>query len=539
MKKLKILTNKIFLIFGITAILLSVSCDKDLLTEMPKDFLSPDNTFINTEGFEAGLTALYANVRGTHCSFQGMHEKARQVLYGQGADISYYQDRKTYLSDYNTFNSSDQRVALYSWRKYYSIVKDANVLITRAENEDVKWDSDTDKIGILAQARFFRAFGYRCLVWLYGAVPIIREEITYVKLDFVRDPVSDVMDFILDDLNFASQNLPAENPDGARLSKAAADYLLAETYIGLEQWDDAIAAANRILNDNQYDLMYTRFGSMTDKPGDVYGDLFRYGNQDRTSGNTENIFAWQYEFDVEGGHYNSNERSYGPYLEKLKSPDNMQAILKDEFLGRPVAHSRITPWVETGMWDDFDNDMRNSEYNVKRHFYINNPESAHYGEEILPTQDSYDLHYMFPYYQKFTHPHGHPQGYDKSGKIYNDWYVFRVAGVYLLRAEAYLGKGDNTNAAADINTIRGRALASLVAPGDVDIDYILDERSRELLCEEHRRITLCRTGKLVERTILHNPVSGPTIQDFNKLFPIPQSEIDANKEAVLEQNPGY
>ena len=146
---------------------------------------------------------------------------------------------------------------------------------------------------------------------------------------------------------------------------------------------------------------------------------------------------------------------------------------------------------------------------------------------------------MFPYYQKFTHPHGHPQGYDKSGKIYNDWYVFRVAGVYLLRAEAYLGKGDNTSAAADINTIRGRALASLVAPGDVDIDYILDERSRELLCEEHRRITLCRTGKLVERTILHNPVSGPTIQDFNKLFPIPQSEIDANKEAVLEQNPGY
>ena len=190
------------------------------------------------------------------------------------------------------------------------------------------------------------------------------------------------------------------------------------------------------------------------------------------------------------------------------------------------------------MWDDFDNDMRNSEYNVKRHFYINNPESAHYGEEIQPTPENY-VRYLFPYYQKFTHPHGHPQGYDASGKIYNDWYVFRVAGVYLLRAEAYLGKGDNTSAAADINTVRGRALASPVAPGDVDIDYILDERARELLGEEHRWVTLSRLHKLVERCRLHNPVSGPTIQDFNRLFPIPQVEIDANKEAVLEQNPGY
>ena len=74
---------------------------------------------------------------------------------------------------------------------------------------------------------------------------------------------------------------------------------------------------------------------------------------------------------------------------------------------------------------------------------------------------------------------------------------------------------------------------------DVDIDYILDERVRELLGEEHRRVTLCRTGKLVERTKLHNPVSGLTIQEHHALFPIPQNEIDANKEAELVQNPGY
>jgi len=285
-------------------------------------------------------------------------------------------------------------------------------------------------------------------------------------------------------------------------------------------------------------LMYDRFGSMTDKPGNVYWDLFRMGNQDRSGGNKENIFAWQFEFDVDGGAQLAVERAWGPFLERLKSPDNKQAILKDEFLGRPVVFIRITPWVETGMWDDFDNDIRNSEENVQRVFLVNNPESAHFGEPIAATDANY-VRNLFPYYKKFTHPHGHPQGYDTGGRIYNDWYVFRVAGVYLLRAEAYLGKGDNTNAAADINVIRSRAGASMVAPGDVDLDYILDERARELLGEEYRRITLSRMGKLVERTKLHNAVSGPTIQPFNRLLPIPQVEIDANKEAELAQNPGY
>ena len=146
---------------------------------------------------------------------------------------------------------------------------------------------------------------------------------------------------------------------------------------------------------------------------------------------------------------------------------------------------------------------------------------------------------MYPYYQKFTHPHGHPQGYDTNGRIYTDWYLFRVAGVYLLKAEAYLGKGDKPNAAAAINVVRGRANAAPVAAADVDIDYLLDERIRELLGEEARRIVLIRTGKLVERTKKYNAVSGPTMQDYNALLPIPQREIDINDESVLEQNPGY
>lgn len=112
----------------------------------------------------------------------------------------------------------------------------------------------------------------------------------------------------------------------------------------------------------------------------------------------------------------------------------------------------------------------------------------------------------------------------------------------MLRAEAFLGMGDKASAAADINMIRNRANATPVSPGDLDMDYILDERIRELYMEEFRTITLMRTGKLIERTRKYhdNPMlPGANIQNYHELFPIPQSQIDLNIESDFKQNPGY
>ena len=78
-----------------------------------------------------------------------------------------------------------------------------------------------------------------------------------------------------------------------------------------------------------------------------------------------------------------------------------------------------------------------------------------------------------------------------------------------------------------------------VTPAEVTLDYILDERARELIFEEDRRVTLQRTGKLVERVRKYNNLNKGNIQDFHALFPIPFAEIEANKDAVLAQNPGY
>jgi hypothetical protein len=129
-----------------------------------------------------------------------------------------------------------------------------------------------------------------------------------------------------------------------------------------------------------------------------------------------------------------------------------------------------------------------------------------------------------------------------GGNDHKDRYSIRLAETILLRAEAYINLGLKDLAAADINMIRNRAQATPVAPANVTIDYLLDERARELYGEENRFITLRRVGKLVERVraLNNNPKNpGLNIQDYHVLFPIPQNQIDLNINAPFPQNPGY
>ena len=98
---------------------------------------------------------------------------------------------------------------------------------------------------------------------------------------------------------------------------------------------------------------------------------------------------------------------------------------------------------------------------------------------------------------------------------------------------------NNAQGAAEaINVIRKRANAPEITANQATIDFLLDERIRELVGEELRRFTLVRTGKLVERVKKYNPYSS-TMDEHNTLWPIPQTIIDSNKGAEFPQNPGY
>jgi tetratricopeptide (TPR) repeat protein len=147
-----------------------------------------------------------------------------------------------------------------------------------------------------------------------------------------------------------------------------------------------------------------------------------------------------------------------------------------------------------------------------------------------------------------------------AGGTYNDAYMFRLADTYLLRAEAYARLKQFDKALLDIKTVRDRAKAVPATLEDVSatgvsgvagLDYILDERMRELGIEEHRRLTLARLGEDVfyNRVLAYNPYyagsygsRGMVGEPFSKSFTrysIPQTAIDANKDAELIQNTGY
>lgn len=124
----------------------------------------------------------------------------------------------------------------------------------------------------------------------------------------------------------------------------------------------------------------------------------------------------------------------------------------------------------------------------------------------------------------------------------------RLGETYLLRAEARFKQGNSQGAADDINVLRERAYPEYpskgkVDAGKVDMNFILDERVRELLFEENRRMTLVRTGTLVERAALNTEktIKGEItgLESKHLLLPIPLTEIQRNTGAVLEQNPGY
>lgn len=135
-------------------------------------------------------------------------------------------------------------------------------------------------------------------------------------------------------------------------------------------------------------------------------------------------------------------------------------------------------------------------------------------------------------------------GSDPTGTFVDtDFPMFRLADIYLMYAEAHLrgGGGDKALAISYINLLRTRAVADQVTDADFTLDFILDERARELYWEAHRRTDLIRFHKFVEASYLW-PFKGGTsggsdVDPKFLLYPIPASDIVANPGLI--QNNGY
>lgn len=567
MKKIK-LYLLIIIVFFVNVISFT-SCNEDeLLTETPKDFYSPENSYITNNQFQMAVNNLYYDL--IYIAWGG-NDDARCALF-YATDFAY--NATNYLpgqlgklNDYKNVMIPNFSVPLYIWTYCYSMIKDANTIIDRLDNPRCQV-LEADKAIFRSEALFFRAFAYRTLAHLFGGVPLVLNEVTSPLRDLTRATRDEVYQQCATDLEYAVANLKNidEVKDG-KVAKQSCQHLLSEIYISLKEWDNAIQTATAVINYSACKLMTSRFGSRKNEPGDVYWDLFRLNNQNRSSGNTEGLLVMQYDYLNAGSTINyTGPRFYLPSYEGLSlGGKTLFAGNTDAKGGRGIGWIRPTDFFFYSLWTiDGKNDIRNSDYNIVRDWKIDNPQSPYFGQWVV--QDGINkmagldtVRFWYPFIRKVSRVSNFPADlYQKNtdgtvkmtvnGEIlvtnaanasFKDEYLFRLAETYLLRAEAYIGKGTPANAADDINTIRLRANATPISASDATLDFLLDERLRELYCEEWRMVTLTRLGKLAERDRAYNPYAGVTISDYHNLWPIPYSEIERNIFGNIEQNPGY
>lgn len=518
------------------------ACKKSFLNEELKSTYAPQNTLKDSLGFDAAITGLIFQFRqqwtgepqGLICVMQVGTDIAISVQ-PQGAEVPY--------TNYAALNSQDVGASFY-WSWAYQIINNANFIINGVLDPSLAGMSATYKKGIEAEARFYRAYAYNFLSTLYGGVPIIEKPITSPKTDFVRDTQDAVINFIITDLEFATTNLrdidyisKVIRREG-RVCKSAAEQLLAEVYLRAKKPDLAEIQCKNIINSGFFQLTTSRYGVKSTSPGDPFSDMFITGNQRRRQGNQEAIWVIEQEYNVLGGAAfqpgNTTPSDQHRRVWVARYVDITGVDISDSLGGRGIARMRLSNWVIYNLYKP--NDMRNSRFNIRRNFYYSS--GSKIGQRVIPSPAD-TLYKLCPYTTKWNNY----VAADAFGYAdYKDFIMMRLGETYLLLAEAQLNQNKLAEAAETLNILRARAKASPIQASDVTLDFILDERARELLAEENRRMTLVRTGKLAERVLNLNSFyqgQGASIKSYNMLMPIPQSEIDLNRNANLEQNPDY
>ena len=534
------------------------ACQDDYLQEEPQSFLTPNITYNSDAGLAAGSVGLYDEISSIYFNSQLMRDY--QSLANAGTDFMRNgiqpseQEIVALTESYGaaTFDANLSNL----WSHYYRLANNATtVLESSAEHE---WTNQSMKAQAEGEAHFFRGWGHLWLTMLWGDVPSIRASVRGIKVDFEQETQAQVISYAIEDFQAAVASLPEEITQPGRLDKAAANHMLAYAYLCAEDYANAETAAQAAIDASNHSLVTERFGSQADNPnGNAFWDLFQLDNHnDNPEGlwvlqNGNGDLTPQYTPSVRGGPAVRFVRIFHSRIERVSG-------LKagPEYGGRGFTRFSAT----MPFFDLFEpNDQRGQLPNMQKRFTaieegdiegtpvaigdlifdFDNPEAG-----II--QDITDLR-LRPWPTKWLKESDpsdstqyHPNEVAYTGGTIRDHYILRLAETYLILAEAQLMQGKNAEAAASINAVRTRAGATPIAATDVSIDFILDEKARELWGEQYsRKADLFRTGKYIERVKQYNPEAGPNVQEKHTLLPIPQSEIDLNRGAMLEQNPGW
>ena len=531
---------------GLLLMSVVTSCGSGYLDETPLSNYTA-STLTDSKGMNAlclgmyydfSLIYSYSGNQGYCCVWQVGTDVCDPGQY-QGIEVPCYQ--------YSSLTADASAPQVY-WEQLYNIINAANVIINNVD-AGISTATVAENTEYRAEACFMRAWCYDQLAVFYGGVPLSLKPVTSPKTDYTRAPLDSVNAHIISDLTYAASNLPEPDAvaEGSRANKYSADQLLAEVYIRTGAYQKAVDACNTIINSGKFSLCKTLRSGLS--YSDYYHDMFVQGYMRRSQGNNESIWNYQSENNnsVVGGQSGSFQQrrcwvaAYYQYSSK-------GLALCDSLGGRGLARMRLSSRM-LNLYQQ--GDIRNSQANIHRNFYVNGVKFV--GND--PTNDS--IYKIVPYCTKWNcFDPNDTFGYSAV----HDIPLMRLGETYLLLAEAYMDLSQPDNAAAAINVLRTRAFGSptkgQVTASQINLDFILDERARELIGEENRRYTLMRTGQLQKRAKMNRDfiadgttsLSNATLQSIyaisgtdkiKELWPIPQTEINLNKDATLTQNTGY
>lgn len=583
------LQSKISIIIAAVASLSVGSCKKSFLDENQKTQLT-QQSFSTPVGLIGGITGVYGSLRG----LWGTEGFTNQLVGGTDETLAGGSTSNIATYTYTNLGLDDYR---YIVQNAYS---DINTLNGVLANGDVFTDP-TQRTQYLAQAKFLRGMLYYYMVVNFGDMPLHTSFIVNPTTSDSRAPQADIYAQMIKDFTDASkelQTVPTQPFGGKAATRGTALYFLGKAYLTrgwskAAQSGDFSTAATTLqgLIDNRatYNLdLWQDFGDAF-KPANDYGKEVLFVIDESSDPKYGN-----YAVGGSGGSYNVLNFLFRPNYPSITAnypaAGGTAVMVRDVPNGRPFIRIRPNTDYMLKMFAERTNDSR-FDKTFQTTWISNNPgattprgaltvgvdtaiwtppfdpgvakRASFKGVILLPpsliAQGSNANPYtpiVFPSIKKFDDPNRAAMN-DPSTRPVT---LARFADVYLLAAEAYFKSGDLQKSADMLNVIRTRAaykstntpaqntaavLAMQINSGQVNLDFILDERSREMYEEGTRWWDLTRTQSLGRRLQSYNSEAYPGYSKTNpadaySLRPVPISLINlVTTGPALPQNPGY
>lgn len=636
--------DQICLILSLGGISLFNGCSDSFLNPDPLSFYEPSATFTTEAGLQSVIAIADRQIKlyyatdnnemltlGTEYTFSELMVPSATDKTDMLCDVATMLT-PTSESTSQTNNLGRTNSIWWYWKETYNGISNANTVIQYVDA--IESLDEATKNMYKGRAYFHRAFRYYALVFQFGDVPLVTRILDVPKQNYRSTKRDAILEMITKDLEFAVQWVPDQKDMKliGMVNKGACRMLLAKCYLAIGEYAKAKEQTDILIDQSGYALMTENFGTFNDggEPTtwpitrNVIWDMHRPENK-LIGANKEVIMGipnrgaevesfvkmltmrilYPFLFDVKVKtkdgkqaliNIKRNDKNYNPEY------DYMRAMGRGISTFRPTYFQTHTLWEVNGKIDQ--TDLRHSSevgnWIRMEDYKVNNKDSEEFGNPLTLFDDNGNLlcsdtirrWYDVPHYKFYLDDpvnEANISGSDGYRGATNggiaDWYLYRLAEAYLLRAEAKFYLGDAAGATADVNIVRERAKCSELYTGPVTIGDIMNERARELYWEEWRnveltRVSLClaRSGKPDEwgntysldnfdkqsgtdpeggsywyQRIVHYsmynkgpitvdaslPVINYTMDKKNIYWPIFNISITANNKGKLSQNYGY